>query len=147
MMRQSREPLPSLLFLGKLGTTFFGGISLLAFVMAILNAGGFSIDHVQMRGHEFLRHAGFGWAIITASLVAIAYGLWRARPWVRPLMVAWWVNFAGIIVLPAIGGRGTLADAIPKVAQCLIVGFVAYLYLYRKENVVAYFKAREPSRD
>jgi len=62
-------------------------------------------------------------------------------------MVAWWVNFAAILLLFPARGEGTLGDAIPGMLQCLVIGVIAYLYLYRKENVVAYFEAREAPRD
>ena len=146
-LRRSRTSTPSLLVIGQLGTTFAGGLFLLLFVVALFGRGTFSINNEPVSSSEFLRRAGAAWLIITASMLAIAYGLWRERSWARPLMVAWWANGIVIPIFLSLHGEWPIADAVWSGAQCLIASVLAYLYLYRKDNVVAYFEALEAPKD
>src|SRR4051812_37282846 len=145
-LRRSRAPKPTLLTIGQVCTTVMGAIFLFLFLLAPFNAGSYTIQGVPVSGLDFLRRAGVLWAVLTASLLSIAYGLWRERPWVRPLMIAWWANSVLLALFPPFGDTGS-SDAFSGVVQGLIGSLVAWWYLYHKHNVVAYFEARRAPVD
>jgi hypothetical protein len=145
-LRRSRAPKPALLFLGQICTAFSGSIFLLFSVLAPLNLGTYTLGDERVSGLEFFQRAGLLWGALTVSMLSISYGLWRERPWARPLMVAWWVNGALMALFPP-WGSPTVGDAVSGIVQSLIGGTIAWWYLYKKENVVAYFDARSIPED
>jgi len=95
-----------------------------------------------MRGLEFLVRAGWVFFLIGGLLAAIGLGLWRERAWTRPLMMAYWPLSAVLTYAPAwSGGRAT--DLSGLLVFNAIVAALAWWYLYRKNNVVAYYQALE----
>ena len=136
---RERAPRPLLLTLGQWASLGGGALFLFMLLLAPFDAGTYTIGDEVVSGPEFLRRAGWVFAAAGALLVTIGIGLWRERPWVRPLMVAYW------------GATGLLALAGPNVdAEALTSGLLfaafgaagAAWYLYGKPNVRAYFEAR-----
>jgi hypothetical protein len=70
-------------------------------------------------------------------LLVIAAGLSNARPWARPLTVAFWVILTA--VLAWIGGRSQLANTL---ATTIPIAGAALGYLYFNPSVQSYFATR-----
>lgn len=138
-LARAQAPKPLLLTLGQWGSLFAGPIFLLALLLAPFDLGTFSIGDEVVSGPEFLRRGGWIFAVVGGLLLAIGVGLWRERPWARPLMVGYWLSFALLALTDAESGVGDLAGA----AAFGVVGAgVAAWYVYRKPNVRSYFEAR-----
>jgi len=135
---QEGVPTPALLLLGTYGALVLGAFGLLLAVLAPFNIGNYSIDGRSVSGPEFLRQVGVFWVTVFALTLCIGYLLWSKRPWIRPLLVLYWVVMAaGILIIPTAGG---LAVRLQGVVFLLVFTFVpSILYLYVKSSVVAYF--------
>jgi hypothetical protein len=141
-LRRAEVPKPSLLLLGQCGSTFAGVMFLGLLLLAPFDVGTFNIAGEQLRGPEFLVRAGWVFLLIGGLLAAIGLGLWRERAWTRPLMMAYWPMSAVLAYAPA-WSEGSPTDFIIPFAFTAIAAAVAWWYLYRKDNVVAYFHALE----
>ena len=76
----------------------------------------------------------------------IAYGLWKERAWVRPMLLAFFgIPELGKYLLP--GWRDTPPNVILSrlAISGIVLGLLAW-YLYRKQNVVHYYKALSPPK-
>jgi hypothetical protein len=141
LARQKAER-PLLLTIGMYVSPGLGAFVLLQLLLAPFNAGSYSINGESVTGFYFLEHAGLFFAVIAASCLAAAYGIWRGRTWSRWVMLGFWVaQVAGAI------GFGLAADSIPgaasAVAGLLLPILAAWWYLFEKENVVEYYRALE----
>ena len=142
---------PGLLVAGQMLSAMFGGILLGLLLLAVAGTGDLTLFGEAVTGGQFLRRAGPMLGGMGLMLGAIAFGLSRDRPWTRPLMVATWT-------LPIVEGATRLATgkleynwSILAFVGSLVALPLAALYLYRRDNVVAYFEARaqrkaDPSR-
>lgn len=89
-LRHDLAPKPALLLIGQ-GICAFAGCLFLVFIpLAALNIGSYSIGHRPVTGAAFLRVGGPAFGLVGGWFVAIALGLWRDKPWSRPLMLAYW---------------------------------------------------------
>jgi hypothetical protein len=74
---------------------------------------------------------------------AIAYALWRERPWSRVLMLAFWganvLVGIGIALFPFAQHTGAWASVVAYSVTLV----VAWWYHYRKPGVVAYYRLLE----
>jgi hypothetical protein len=132
-------PKPLLLTLGQWASVFAGAVLALLFLLAPFNIGTYNIGDEIVPGPEWLRRGGWVFAVVGALLLAIGIGLWRERPWVRPLMLAYWVS----MLLVAFGDSGIAVEDVVGLALFAAVGVaVSAWYLYFKPNVQAYFAAR-----
>lgn len=139
-LRRAEVPKPPLLLLGQFGASVAGVAFLGLLLLAPFDVGTFNIAGEQMRGPEFLVRAGWVFLLIGGWLAAIGLGLWRERAWARPLMMAYWPMSAVLAYAPAwSGGRAT--DLTGLLVFTAIAAALAWWYLYRKANVVAYFHA------
>jgi hypothetical protein len=141
-LERSLAPKPMLLFLGQLGSALGGLVFLGTLATAPFNAANYTINNQPVSGAEFLRRAGFLWAAIAAVLLVIAFGLWRERAWVRPLMVLYW------LLLPLgsfIVDDWDTASILSAFFFCGVAAAIAAWYLYRRPSVRAYFDARSAS--
>ena len=121
---------------GLMGVTF---LAVLAF--APFDIGEFTYNGERVSGPEFLRLAGPLFLVVGALFAAIGWGLWRNKPWARPLIMFFWMALIVLIIAVAWGmpdGRGEALGTLPSL---LPMAGIAWWYLYRKENVVAYFAA------
>jgi hypothetical protein len=137
-LAQSTAPKPLLLSLGQWGSAFFAVGFGVVLLLAPFDAGTFTVDGQVVSGPEFLRRAGVLFATVALLMAAIALGLWRNRPWVRPIMVGYWVLAAAMPL--ALGGE-TRSELWPTSVLLLAAAGIAAWYLYGKENVRAYFEA------
>lgn len=136
--------LPTLLMLGRFGTTFMGGIFLLFLLLAPWDIGTYSIGEEVVSGPEFLRRAGVAWGVIAISLLVTAYALWTDRWWSRWMMMIYWVLVtAAAVSLNPDRMEGVISGVI-FLACC---GAPAAWYLFAKENVVAYYRMLEREAD
>jgi hypothetical protein len=141
MARASLVPKPALLWVGQFATALAGGMTLLLLALAPFDAGTFTLNGEEVSGPEFLRRGGgLVFAVIGGLFVAIAVGLWRGRGWSRPLMLYYWFVIAAIMIGLSWQQDASLAGAAPSLAFVAFAGGIAAWYLYRKENVVAYFE-------
>jgi uncharacterized membrane protein HdeD (DUF308 family) len=144
-LRHDLAPKPALLVLGQVVMTFMAGIFLLFLPMASFNVGSYSIGDQQMDGHDFVRHGGaLAFGLVGLAFGVIAYGLWRDRPWTRPLMLAYWPVVAAVLVAVAWNDPDFAENVAVACVSGVIETAVAGWYLYRKANVVAYFEAHDP---
>jgi O-antigen/teichoic acid export membrane protein len=143
----ARAPKPALLVLGQLGTAFAGGLFLLLLALAPFDVGSYTIGDEQVSGPEFLRRAGLLFGAIGALLAAISVGLFRGRAWARPLMMIYWaVTAVALVAASWVDSADDPADLVGGLVVTAVAAGIAWWYLYRKPNVVAYFDARDPSR-
>ena len=141
LARQKAER-PMLLTIGMYLSPGFGALILLQLLLAPFNASSYSINGESVSGIDFLEHAGLFFAVLGATCVAAAYGVWRGRTWSRWIMLAFWsTQVAGAIGFGL--AAGGMADAASAVAGLLLPILVAWWYLFEKENVVEYYRALE----
>lgn len=145
-LRHDLAPKPALLLIGQGICGFAACLFLLFIPLAALNIGSYSISNRPVSSAEFLRVGGPPFVLIGGWFAAIALGLWRDKSWSRPLMLAYWpVSTAiGIALL------WNDPDLVTNIASGCIFGAIAMSiaawYLYRKDNVVAYFDTRARDR-
>jgi hypothetical protein len=139
-LRRAEVPKPPLLLLGQFGASFGGVVFLGLLLLAPFDVGSFFIAGEQMSGPEFLVRAGWVFLLIGGLLAVIGLGLWRERAWARPLMMAYWPMSAVLASVPT-WSEGSMTDLTGLLAFTTIAAAVAWWYLYRKDNVVAYFNA------
>jgi hypothetical protein len=133
---------PLLLTIGMYVTTPSAGLFLLVVILALFNAGSYTVDGEPVSGMEFLRSGGLIFGLGAALCLAAAYGIWQERPWSRWVMAVFWVvQLAGTI---GVGwADGGLSGAAGGVAALLLPMVLAGWYLFDKENVVEYYRALE----
>lgn len=140
-LRHDLAPKPALLLIGQ-GICAFAGCLFLVFIpLAALNIGSYSIGNRPVTGAAFLRVGGPAFGLVGGWFAAIALGMWRDKPWSRPLMLAYWpVSTAVGIALV-----WNDPDLVMNFASACIFGAIsmsiAGWYLYHKDSVVAYFDA------
>lgn len=138
---------PGLLVLAQ----FFTAVGAVAFIGLLLSApfdaGTFTINGEVVSGPEFLRRAGPAFLLVALLFGATAIGLWRDRPWTRPLMMAYWPVVTALVIGLSWGQPELVTQALGALSFSIPAAVVAWWYLYRKDNVVAYFRARERSPD
>lgn len=83
----------------------------------------------------------FPFILLYLAAAPIAYGLWKERPWTRPLLVAFFaIPEFGKYLTP----RWSEAPAhafIPRfILSAILIGLLGW-YLYKKRNVVRYYNA------
>lgn len=138
-----RAPKPFLLQLGIVGSLLFGGIVVLLLLLAPFDLGSYSISGETVSGPEFLRRAGLLFAAFGVTMLAVGLGLWLERAWTRALMMGYW---AALILAAATGvmtGSFTGGEAASVIVESLLALALAGWYLYRKANVVAYYRRLE----
>jgi hypothetical protein len=126
-------------FLLRFGVGFVRALAVLSLLAVACHPTGDL--NVRVNGELIGRSQVLTWAypaiVLTAvSLLVLAYGIKSGRPWSRPLAVAFWITFIGLLLW--VGGRAqvwsTLAATIPVAAFTL-------LYLYFSPAVQAYNSA------
>jgi hypothetical protein len=107
---------------------------------AVLDMGSYTVNGESVSGPEFVRRVGLGWGTVGVLCLAIASAVYRNRPWSRHLMLAYWPVIG--LFFAALGFSSSGTTGIMTAAAFASVGLLgAYLYLYRKRNVTAYFAA------
>ena len=134
---------PVLLVLGQWAATLGAAIVLLLLVLAPFDVGRYTIHDEPVSGPEFLHRAGLLFTTLGALLVAIAVGLWREREWSRPLMVVTWLVLGVGTLVSDLEPREDTAGLVGGTVTMLIAAALATWYLYRKKNVVAYYRLIE----
>jgi hypothetical protein len=142
VVRES-APKPVLLVLGQWAATLGAAVVLLLLVLAPFDVGRYTIHDEPVSGPEFLHRAGLLFTTLGAVLVAIAVGLWKQREWSRPLMVLTWVVLGVGTLVSDLEPRADTAGLVGGMVTMLITAALAAWYLYRKRNVVAYYRAIE----
>ena len=119
-----------------------GGILLAVCALAALGRGQLTLFGESVTGGEFLMRAGpvFGSVGIVLSLVAI--GLSRDARWARPMMlIVWLIPVTEGLVRLVTGSLEHNLLFVPFIVS-LVALPMAYVYLYRRDNVKRYFDAR-----
>lgn len=138
-----RTPKPFLLQLGTLGSLLFGGIVVLLLLLAPFDLGSYSIGGESVRGPEFLRRAGLLFGAIGSIMLAVGIGLWLERAWTRAPMLGYWGAIIVAALVGVITGSFTAGEAAGVIVESLLALALAGWYLYRKANVVAYYRRLE----
>jgi hypothetical protein len=139
--KERLPPRPILLTVGIVGSFAVGGLALLFVIFSPLNMGHYSINGRVVTGPEFFRRFGVFLAVAAATCLPIGYALLRELPWSRHLMAFFW---AGTILATFFSGLGSNAAFLSCTVGMMVLEFaIAAWYLYRKRNVVAYFRALE----
>lgn len=144
-----RFEMPLLLLCGFGLSAFISAIGVVAYVLMALTlpfSSSYSIDGHPATRSEFL-HAMWPLFVAFPPILllfgAIAYALWRERPWSRRLMLGFW----GVNVLAGVGialsPLGQESGAWASVSAYSVILVVAWWYLYRKPGVVAYYRLLE----
>ena len=131
---------PLLLTIGMHVAPAVGGMFLLMVVLALFDAGDYSINGETVSGFEFLQRAGIYYLIIGGCSVTAAYAIWRERSWSRWPMVFFWLAQVAAAI-----GFGWAASGIAGVAAglagLLLILVLVWWYLFEKENVVEYYRS------
>lgn len=77
--------------------------------------------------------------LMVAPGAASVYGLVLGRPWVRELLVGWAIS--PVLLLPVTAPLLTTGMILLSVAEIVFLAALAWLYLYKKRTVQAYFAA------
>lgn len=131
-------PRPILLTAGIVGSAFVGGFALLFLLLSPLNIGVYKINGEPVSGREFFERAGALLATVAAICLPVAYGLWKERLWVRPLMLAFWI--APVVVALLSFGTGGATVLACSAAESFIGVAIAAAYLYGKRSVTEYYR-------
>ena len=141
-LRKRISTKPGLLVVGQMLSAMFGGISLGLLGLAVVGTGDLTLFGERVTGGDYLRRAGPLLGPVGLALCLVALGLQRDARWSRPMMLVVWV-------IPIVQGgarlvQGTLEQSwnITTLIGSLIALPLAVLYLYRRDNVVAYYDAR-----
>lgn len=134
---------PGLLVVGQMLSAMGGGMLLAVFALAAVGRGQLTLFGDRVTGFEFLERAGPTLGPVGVVLALVAFALSRDASWARPLMLLTWLIplTEGVVRLCS----GTLESpfSIISFGVSLLAGPAAYVYLYRRDNVVRYFTARE----
>jgi hypothetical protein len=140
--------MPFLLLCGMGFSAFFTGLGMVGFIpmaLVMLLGNGPYVSHgVVVDKATFLADAApllIALPIVLAVYGAIAYGLWKERPWTRAVMMAYWAVLLVVMLVVAVVGPSTIGSLISSFAAIALCGGLAALYLYGKESVVAYYAA------
>lgn len=140
-LRHSLAPKPPLLVLGQWICSGVAPLMLLFVPMAAFDIGTYSIDNRPVSGPEFLRAGGPILVLLGGWLAAVAAGLWLDKPWSRWLMLAYWPLSSALMI--ALGWNEP--QFVENTASACVFGAIAMSlaawYLYRRDNVVAYYDA------
>lgn len=146
-----RAPKPILLQVGMISSAVFGGVVVFILVLAPFGLGSYSINGEAVSGPEFFRQAGLLFGSLGILMLAIGLGLWLDRAWTRMLMMGYWGVLAVAGVAQLVTGSSTVSDAIGFIVESFVALALAGWYLYRKDNVVAYYQrlehVAEPARE
>ena len=133
---------PGLIVVGQMLSAMGGGILLAIFALAAIGRGQLTLFGDQVTGGQFLERAGPTLGPIGVVLSLVAFALSRDASWARPLMLLTWLIplTEGVVRL----FTGTLESpfSIISFVVSMLAAPAAYLYLYRRNNVVRYFTAR-----
>lgn len=130
---------PGLLVVGQMLSAMGGGILLAIFLLAALGRGQLTLFGEEVTGAQFLMRAGPTLGTIGVLLAVIAIGLSRDARWTRPLMLITWLIplTEGVVRLV----MGTLVSdfSIISFVVALVALPLAYVYLFRRDNVKHYY--------
>jgi hypothetical protein len=133
---------PALLTLGIPVSFFCGGLITVILALAVLGYGRFSLNGGEVTGPELLRRTGLQFFVLAGCLFASSYGVAMKRTWARrPMMLFWFIALTWGVGSAI--GDGDLAGQSPWLLTWLVMTGCAWLYLYEKANVIAYFRALE----
>lgn len=131
-----------LLTLGLYSAPVFGALTLLGVACAAVDVGSYTIHGEPVSGPEFLSQVGLYLGALGLLSFAIAFGIWRERPWTPWTIAAFWaVSLAGAAGLG--WSQSGVGGAAAGVASSLLPALLAIWYCFGKDNVVAYYHALE----
>lgn len=149
-VRLGWSAIPGLMRVGVLFSTFMGALLLLIVPLGALNIGSYSIDERTVSGPYFLLHIYPIVAPYLILLLAITYGIWAERLWVRPVALVFWLALDLILVFDVLTERVTSTDAFAYAAWAVVYILIVWWYFYRKATVLSYYRrlasARSASR-
>ena len=131
---------PALLTVGMVFSTLFGACFLLGFGCAVFDIGSFNIDGEPVSAREFLAHSGVILFVFGSVLLAIAFSIWKDKPWSRWMIVFFWLCGAAI----GIGTSLSSADDLFQVVFSWVVFMaISVWYLFGKRTVREYYRSLE----
>jgi hypothetical protein len=134
-------PRPWLLQTIQIVAGLFGILAPVLLSLAPFDIGTYTISGQRVSGPEFLRRAGVWFAGAGACCLAIAYALWRERPWAREVMLGTWILLVMVGSGSLVAKMGISSEAMIGMLEALLLAVLGAWYLYRKSNVVDYFEA------
>ena len=138
---RSETTKPGLLVVGQMLSAMGGGILLAVCALAALGRGQLTLFGESVTGGEFLTRAGPVFGSVGVVLALVAIGLSRDARWARPLMLlVWLIPVAEGLVRLVAGSLQHNLLFVPFVVS-LVALPMAYVYLYRRDNVKRYFDA------
>ena len=115
----------------------------LALALAPFGRGSYFINNQPVSGPTFFREAWPSYLLAVGLHAVIAFGLWRERPWVRWLLLAYWPAFGILLAVFYLRHPEAVPDVVGTALFSVLASVVAWWYLYRRQNVVTYFRALE----
>lgn len=140
--RSAGTPKPGLLVFGQLMSSMLGGLLLGLLALAAFGVGNLTLFGDIVTGSDFVRRTGPLLGGLGIVLALIGIGLARETWWSRPLMLMVWV--LPILVGATRIATGTLERTLwfAFFLVALVALPLAAVYLYRRENVIAYFAGK-----
>ena len=132
-----RQPRPPLLVLGAV-LAALAGLVCVALTVLPLWPGSQTIinDRVVTRAY-YATHAAPFTLLATTLLLAVAWGVWRERAWVRRVVLVVWALYVVMAVLV----QRSQGGAVPAIVGGLALLACSAWYLYANPRVTAYYAA------
>jgi len=138
--------MPFLLRCGMAFLAVVGAVGVLAVALILLVApiaGTFVVDDEPATRGQFLSSALpmlLALLALAALALAIAWALWKERPWSRTAILVCWL--VGLFTLPGLVPDASDSRALrSEVTTWAVLAALVWWYLYRKRAVAAYYRA------
>ena len=147
----ARVPKPTLLKLAALFLGFWGVVALpLGLSLLVSEGGTYTLNGVAVTREEFMARAGAAFAlfpVLGVVTIAIAVGIATGRRWARPLLLGFFALGPVVPVLALAPGNPDVRSDLPwSLGVALAFGGLVWWYLYRRPNVVAYYRSLASGR-
>lgn len=142
----SRAEMPLSLKLGLVASGLLAGIGVVVAVfavgMALFGSGPFAVAGEPVSRSEYLTTMMPLLLVHTVFVIlfaAVAYGLWKERPWSRHVMMAVWGLLAAFLVITVSADQQLNPAALLSSGLYALLWLMAWWHLYRKPDLVAYY--------
>jgi hypothetical protein len=92
---------------------------------------------------EGFRNGAYLAVFLAVMIGVIGWGLWKRRWWTRPAIIGFWLMGVTSTIVQGLTGQSNKVETCGSVVIGLLAVGVVGLYLYRKNNVKAYYAALE----
>jgi hypothetical protein len=145
-MSEQSGSVPRMPLLLRIGMVWCLLCVVLGAIALVLKAAGILAGLGSASGSELVegfRDGTYLAALLVVMIGVIGWGLWQRRWWTRPAIMGLWLTGLTASIVEGLTGQSSKAETCGAVAMGLLSAGVVGLYLYRKNNVKAYYAALE----